>query len=77
MLLVLDRDAEPVEEAVVTQIVDGGLVGGEVERGDLGASGLVAERRFRPLTDQLAGLIIVGRKEGVGRASRGRAACRG
>ena len=39
---------KPVEEAIVAQIVDRRLVGGEVERGDLGGLGLVAERRPSP-----------------------------
>ena len=60
VLRILDRDAEAGEEAVVAQIVDRRLVGGEVERGDLGGLGLVAERRLRPLADQFAGLEVVG-----------------
>ena len=68
--MILDLDAEAIEEAVVTQIVDGRLVGGEVEGGDLGAGGLIAERALGPLPDQLTGLEIVGREVGVSRRDR-------
>ena len=45
---VLHVDAEACHEALVAQIVDGRLVGGEVEEDDLGVLGLVAERRLAP-----------------------------
>src|SRR6185312_8444708 len=56
VLGILDLDPEAGEEAVVTQIVDGRLVGRQVERGDLGVLGLVAERPLGPLADEFAGL---------------------
>ena len=76
MLRVLDLDAEAVEEAVVAQIVDRRLVGGEVERGDLGGRRLVAERALGPCADQLAGLEIVGGEQWRRPRRRDRAACR-
>ncbi len=50
----------------MAQVVDGRLVGGEVEGRDLGAGGLVAELRLGPSADQLARREVVGGEEGVG-----------
>ena len=57
---------KPVEEPVVAQIVDGRLVGREIERRDLRARGLVAKGFLGPFADQLAGLEVVGGEVGVG-----------
>ena len=50
----------------MAQIVDSWLVSGEIEGGDLGRLGLVAEGPLRPLADQFARLEIVGGEIGVG-----------
>ena len=55
-------DAEAREEAGVAQHVDRNVVLVDVEHGDVGVLGLVAELRLRPLADQYAGLEIVGRE---------------
>src|SRR6185437_4270766 len=70
VLGILDLDPEAGEEAVVTQIIDGRLVGRQVERRDLGVLGLVAERPLGPLADAFAGLEIVGGEIGVRRRDR-------
>ena len=45
---ILHVDAEALHEALVAQVVDGRLVGGEVEEHDRGVRGLVAQRPLRP-----------------------------
>src|SRR5208337_3807870 len=70
MFYVLDRDAEAGEEAVVAEVIHRRFIGGEIERGDLGCLGLVAELGLRPLADELAGLEVVGADVGVGGGRR-------
>ena len=70
LVRVLHVDAEALHEALVAQVVDGRLVGGEVEEHDLGVRRRVAERALRPLADQPAGLAVVGGEGGVGRVHR-------
>jgi hypothetical protein len=63
-------DAEARHEALVAQDVHGGLAHVEVEEGDLGVGGLLAERRRGPLADQLARAEVVGGERRVGRVDR-------
>ena len=63
-------DAEAFHEALVTQVIHGGLVHRQIEHGDLGVGGLVAERTRSPLADQSSGLAIIGGKGRVGGINR-------
>jgi len=65
VLWIFDRDTKAGEEAVVAQIVDRRLVGGEIEGCNLCRLGLVAEGSLRPLAYQFARLEVVGGEIGV------------
>ena len=60
VLLILNRDAEAGQKAIVAKIVDCWFVRCQIEGGNLGGSRFVAERRLSPSADQLAGFEIVG-----------------
>ncbi len=71
MLRIGDLDAEPFQESVVAEIIDRRLVGGEIERRDLGGLHAIgAERGLGPLSDELTGLEIIGREGRIGRVDR-------
>ena len=72
-----DLDAEPVEKSVMAEVIDRRLVGGEIERRDLGGLHAIGtERCLGPFADEFTGLEIVGREGRVGRVDSDRAACR-
>ncbi len=67
---VLHVDAEALHEALVAQNVDRRLRGRQIEEGDLGVLGGIAERCGGPLADQFAGEQVVGGKGHVGAVER-------
>ena len=70
VLRILDIDAEALHEALVAQIVDRRLVGGEVEKHDVGVLGFVAEGALGPGADQFAGLKVICGKGRIGSVDR-------
>ena len=69
-LRVLRRDAKAREKAVMAQVIDGRLVGREIQSCDFGRFRLVAESCLGPLSNQQPCLEIVGGERGVSSRDR-------